>query len=205
MYYNGNGVEPDPDMALTWYERASFHGTGLAVYNLAWRYLDESFMEPDEATAVAMFERAASLGCLEAMLILGDGYYYGYYGLEENEAMALDWYNVALEDNSPEAMYQIGKIYYYGGDYIAEDEATAAEWFRRAADNGSAGAMNYLGYMYVYGQGVEVDYAAALDLFVQAAWSAGDDENLTETIRDDIDLLVQDGYTTWDEVNALIG
>ncbi len=204
MYEKGWGVEPDFDAAGTWFERAAFHGDAMASYNLAWRYLDETLMEPDEETALQLFQHAAENGCTDAQVILGDVFYGGYLGMEQNFAQAMDWYLIAVEANDPSAMESIGELYYYGDDFVGEDYAQAAEWFTRAADNGSAEAMDYLGYMYIYGQGVDEDYAAALDWYVQALQNADGDEQLAETIRSELGILVDEGFTTWDELDAMI-
>ena len=203
MYELGEGVEPSKELADAWYNRASFHGDGMAVWKLAWDYLE--LMEPDYATGYSMFEYAATLGNTPAQLELGEVFFYGELGMEQNYAMALDWFNIALEANEPEAMYWIGKIYYYGDDTVPVDKATAAAWFQMAADNGDPHAMDYLGYMYIYGQGVEQNYEAALNWFVNALWYAGDNQSLIDTVCEDIDILVSLGYTTWDEVDAIVG
>ena len=116
--------------------------------------------------------------------------------------MAKDWYQIAWEGGSVDAMYEIGKLYYHGRD-VEKSYATAADWFLGAADAGSAEAMDYLGYMFIYGQGVPQDYSAAMNWLLRAVEYAEDDD-LLNTIWDDLDRLVETGYTDWDTINALI-
>ncbi len=104
---------------------------------------------------VPLLEHLASLGCVDAMVHLGDFYdrknakiFGSIFTGGENEQKAIEWYTIAAEHGSPNAMYCLGMIYSYGITQspkteniykrmrikytVEKDEKTAFEWFTKS-------------------------------------------------------------------------
>lgn len=110
----------------------------------------------DPHSIMITVEKAANLGSVDAMVILGE--YYdktnvrvgqGNHKGGENPAKAIEWFTKAAEKGSPNAMYYLGHIYKYGRTPEVSDgfgfmkkmynnykelidEKTAFEWFSKS-------------------------------------------------------------------------
>ena len=58
---------------------------------------------------------------------------------------------------------------FYRGQLGVVNYTMAAKWFRKAAEQGSGTAHFNLGFMYRFGQGVESNFARAMDHFRKAS------------------------------------
>jgi TPR repeat protein len=109
----------------------------------------------NETNNIQLLEKAANLGSIDAMIILGDFYDQipnkknnEIYG-GKNAEKAFYWYSKAAENGCPKGMYYLGMIYKYGYsrqygsgvspkgfnvkyDNIQKDLKTAAEWFTKS-------------------------------------------------------------------------
>ncbi|HEY0793579.1 MAG TPA: tetratricopeptide repeat protein [Chthoniobacterales bacterium] len=118
------------------------------------------------ATARPNLERAARLGVVQAMLILGQNL------RSANSEDALAWYTLAAQKGNLEAMVQTGLIYSNRRD--AEEGGKALEYFLRAAEGGSREGKYYTGECYYFGKpGVLPDEPKALQ-YLQEAAALGD-------------------------------
>ncbi|MBW3518046.1 tetratricopeptide repeat protein [Flavobacterium sp. NKUCC04_CG] len=137
---------PDGD---SWYEAALKHNNCDAILARA----TKSFTYRMED--VPKLEQLASLGCIDAMMHLGDFYdrknakiFGSVFTGGENEQKAIEWYTKAAEHGSPNAMYCLGMIYKYGITQspkteniykrmrikysIKNDENLAFQWFTKS-------------------------------------------------------------------------
>jgi len=122
-------------------------------------------LSPTVEEKVHWLTRAADLGYVNAMMILGE-----IYSNEEpkNYETAIKWFSKAADLGDSEAQLLLGMYYYYGDD-VRKNRAEAARWFRLAADQGVADAQITLGLMFSTGDGVEKDHAEAVKWLQLAA------------------------------------
>lgn len=120
-------------------------------------------VEQDTSQALEWHHKAADLGSVSAMTIIGHN-----YRNSEAYTEALEWYEKAANLGSASAMYSIGDMY-TDGLGVEQDYTQASEWYEKAAELGHTYAMNNIGYMYGNGIGVEQDYAQALKWYEKAA------------------------------------
>jgi TPR repeat protein len=135
---------------------------------LGYTYIDcalSSTESPTAAERIYWLGKAAELGHVNAMMILGE-----IYSREEPRdfAAAMQWFNQAADLGDMEAQLVLGMYYYYGDD-VNMNRAEAAKWLRLAAEQGSADARITLGLMYSTGDGVDKDYAEAVKWIQLAA------------------------------------
>jgi hypothetical protein len=102
-----------------------------------------------------------------AEIALAINYQYGQGGDADTEK-AQSLIQSALEQGSNEAYFFLAEI-----AYEEEDYDTALQYFTKALDGSEqlyfAAAMNEIGYMYLWGDGVEQDYATAMEWFEKSA------------------------------------
>ena len=97
-------------------------------------------MEENISKAMEYYEKAAVLGDIDAMTILGDFYYYGY-DIEKNYAKAIKFYKKAFElgnadklkDSYEDVIFEnIADMYSSGGYGIEQNISEAYKWEMRA-------------------------------------------------------------------------
>ena len=135
---------------------------------VGYTYMDCALSDTESPTVgekIHWLIRAADLGYVNAMMILGE-----VYSNEEpkNFEEAIKWFSKAAELGDSEAQLLLGMYYYYGDD-VKKNRAEAARWFRLAADQGAADAQITLGLMYSTGDGVEKNHAEAVKWLQLAA------------------------------------
>jgi TPR repeat protein len=86
----------DVERGLKVLQEACDMGYPLAEAHMAYLLQEGMYIEQDEQKALTMFEHAASDGCPEAMVSLGDSYINGR-GVEKDYKAAEEWYRKALE------------------------------------------------------------------------------------------------------------
>lgn len=129
---------------------------------------------------VIQLRNAAELGEANAMLELGDAYFYGD-GVTEDVNAAVEWYCEAAKAGQADAMNKLGTLYELGWG-VAEDANEAAKWYGKAialyakdAETGDSDAMFELGKMYDLGMGVAEDANTALEWYRKASWAGNSD------------------------------
>lgn len=88
-------------------------------------------MTLDELTALAEKNDA------DALLALGDRYYYGKGGAVRDRTQAFKWYLQAAELDCVASQFNLGHMY-RNGTGTKQDMLKSLEWFERAADLGDA-------------------------------------------------------------------
>lgn len=96
--------------AEKWYKKAAEQGNlgrqlWLARYHSAGLVGSKGGRE-----AVKWYRKAAEQGSVEAQNCLGNGYYYGFYGLSKDETEAVKWYRMAAAQGSSQARLQLSKL-----------------------------------------------------------------------------------------------
>ena len=105
---------------------------------------------------VLYLSRAADLGDARAMLAMGNGYYWGNFGLPRDHGAALRFYRRAHRAGALQGTVGVAKMV-LKGEGAPRNASEALEHYRAAADRGSADALNGLGYLYFYGEDAEAD------------------------------------------------
>ena len=165
MYYDGDGVGKDLELAARWYVRAGTGPDGCcdAQLRLGHMYRVGAGVERSETGARAWYRKAAEQGSADAQHAMGALYYNG--NTIARFAVAAGWYGRAAEQGHAEAQYDLGCMH-RDGVGVARDAAAAARWFRRAAEQGHAGAQYCVGAAC---DTVEGDHAAAARWYEKAA------------------------------------
>jgi TPR repeat protein len=160
---NGDLVERNLPLSLTFFDKAALQGNATAAYEYARTVLayPDAATEPMRKAAFARLQVAAEQGHVKAAVVLGDALLNGN-GVDPAPAEARHWYEKAAEGGSTMALVRLGDFYTRRADTI--DVSRALEWYRKAADANVSTAMIRLGRMFNEGQGVPQDYALA------AAW-----------------------------------
>lgn len=178
LYYDGQGVAQDQDLAIKWWGDAAGQGVIEAQHNLGLVYLSGKGAEKDIEKARFWIERAAIAGLARSQYTLGKMYLHAdeLEGGKPDKAKAFEWILKAGQSGDYRAQYNLGKMYRDGtGTAVDQDQSVA--WFRRAAEQGYARAQNHLGVRYARGQGVAQDDVQALK-WIWLAAEQGDEEAL---------------------------
>jgi len=104
---------------------------------------------------VLYLSRAADLGDARAMLAMGNGYYWGNFGLPRDHEAALRFYRRAHRAGALQGTVGVAKMV-LKGEGAPRNASEALEHYRAAAERGSADALNGLGYLYFYGEDVDL-------------------------------------------------
>lgn len=95
----------------------------------------------------------AGQGDAEALLALGDRYYYGKGGAGRDRSQAFKYYLKAAEQDCPVSQFNLGHMY-RSGIGTKQNMQKALEWFERAADLGDPEAQFMAAEMHGTGSGV---------------------------------------------------
>jgi TPR repeat protein len=165
---NGDLIERDLPLSLSFFDRAALQENATAAYEYARTVLayPDATTEPMRKTAVARLQAAAERGHVKAAVTLGDAFLNGNV-IAPAPSEALRWYEKAAEGGSTMALVRLGDFYARRSDTV--DVSRALEWYRKAADANISTAMIRLGRMFNEGQGVPQDYALAATWFSRAA------------------------------------
>ncbi len=117
--------------------------------------------------AMALWEKSAALGYVEAQYRLGCCYESGD-GVAEDEYMAFHWQQLAANQGHAAAQRFLGYCYECGAG-TGQNETKAAQWYRKSANQGYAAAQYNLAECYVDGVGVKQNTATAASWFKKAA------------------------------------
>lgn len=131
---DGNGIEQDPVLALTWFQIAARKGHPMAL-NMVGRCHEHGWgCEPDITKAAEHYRLAAESG-------LDWGFYnYGNLlatgrGVNKDQARALACYRKAAQMGHAKSMNLLGR-YLEDGLCCERDLAAAHEWYQRSAQAG---------------------------------------------------------------------
>jgi TPR repeat protein len=113
--------------------------------------------------ALICFQKAHSLGNIEAATNIGFFYENAYGGLEQNFEKAFEFYKLASTKGDDRATTYLG-LFYMGGIHVPADSQLGEKLLREASEKGNPEAMTYLGIYYAS----EDRVPEAIDLFKKA-------------------------------------
>ena len=178
LYYDGQGVAQNQDLAIKWWSEAAGQGVIEAQHNLGLVYFSGTGAEKDIEKARFWIERAAIAGFARSQYTLGKMYLHAdeLEGGKPDTGKAFEWILKAGQSSYYRAQYNLGKMY-RDGTGVAVDQEQSLAWFRRAAEQGYDRAQNQLGVRYARGRGVAQDDVQALK-WIWLAAEQGDEEAL---------------------------
>jgi TPR repeat protein len=153
----------------------------VATYVLGYLERNPEAGNPDHARAFGFFHRAAALGHVRAMEMVGFAYRAGR-GTDKNLAEATKWYRRAAEAGSAGGMVSLG-ILIATGEAGAPDPAEAFRWFERSAAGGNAAAHYLMANYLDTGRGTARDRDAGAKHLIEAA-RGGSIDALTQFTSD---------------------
>lgn len=180
IYHFGRGVEPDEEVAQSFYTEAleGFMACyesdpRYCAYRIGKQYLYGQGTEKDVQRAARYLQEAADKKHSYAMYLLGGLYLQGN-GVERDVDAALQYYMDAAELDNPYAQYKLGQIYEQG-ELADKDTEKAYSYYAAALSaflnqKGKDDNMLYrIGTMYLNGRGTAVDYRSAATFLHDAA------------------------------------
>jgi hypothetical protein len=162
-----SGVSRDPAAALTWYRRASQHGSTDATMFIAVLYDSGQGVPQDHAEAMKWFRAAAEQGNVIAQVRIGRE-----YEASKDYVQAVDWYRKAGAQGNAVAENMLGDMF-AAGRGVDQDYREAAVWYRMSADQGNGYGAVKLAEQYDKGLGVPQDAAQAVRLYLLEAEKGG--------------------------------
>ncbi|NNM74365.1 tetratricopeptide repeat protein [Enterovirga aerilata] len=164
-------MRSEPRDVARYIRSAAEHGFKAAQVVWAQMLLDGRGVAQDRAAAYRWFHRAAELGSVDGINMVGRCHELGW-GVPVDHAEAARWFRRAAEKGSDWGAYNLACMLLYG-DGVPHDPAAALAWFLTSAERGNAKAMGFVGRCHEEGWGTKPDPDAALDWYRRAA-EAGD-------------------------------
>ncbi len=196
-FAEGNGVEKDEVLALSYLEKAREASASSAddVYKMGKIYLERGAY----GVAKTLLISAAEQGHVQAMLALGDHYSDGTFGAVDHDK-AFIWYERAAEAEDIDGIIAVAKA--YANEQGAPlDEELAREYFTKAEEQISEtdyAGMSLIGSAYKNGYGLDKNLEKAFLWFEKSA-AGGDPGGMLELARMVLWGAVE-GYTAEDAV-----
>jgi TPR repeat protein len=166
-------IEPDPEQALVWYQRAAEQGDPRAELKLAETYYSGSGVAVDYAESERWARRAAERGYAPAESFMGGLYRLGA-GVPQDYAESIRWYRLAAESGDAAAQFFMGAAYDFGSG-VEPDRDEALRWYELAGNQGWGPAQRNAGLLYLPDDPALRDEVLAFKWLVLAA-SSGDSE-----------------------------
>ncbi|MCW8310747.1 sel1 repeat family protein [Sphingobacterium sp. InxBP1] len=163
-YEYGFAVAQDPYKASEYITKAADLGFPYAQYVLG-RYYLNGLVQQDTARGLQLLEQAANQQVGEALLLLGDYYFFDYEQLEEYDK------GFAYYERAQQLGYLsdgLGMCYEFGVGVEAHPP-TAFSYYKQAAERGNQEAIYRLGRCYYFGIGTEEDKKEAFRNFLEVA------------------------------------
>ena len=119
MYFHGQGIERDLELAFFWYHKAAEQGDADAQNNLAWMYKDGEVIEKNLQEAFSRYKTEQ--------------------GFDLAQHLAFFWYHKAAEQGDHLAQYNLAGMY-QNGQGVERNLQKAFDWYHKAAEQGNASA-----------------------------------------------------------------
>lgn len=172
-YEEGTGTDVNVFRSLWWYLKATQRGQKEAVYRMAKVY-DRRGRKADASKVWHLYQQAAELGGVEAMVHIGQLYEAGMF-VEQDFKKAYEWFRKALDAGYKKAYYSLGNLYYQGKG-VERNLGKAFECYMFAAKNYNVPEAQYaLGCMYEKGEVVKQNMQQAIRWYEAAAKSGNHD------------------------------
>ncbi len=163
-YEYGYGLNQDTFKAQENIKKAADLGFPYAIYVLG-RYYLTGLVQQDVAHGLQLLEEAAQKNVAEALVLLGDYFFFDYDQREEYDK-GFDYYTRA--EKLGYLTEGIGMCYEFGIGVEAQP-AKAFGYYTQAAERGNQQASYRLARCYYFGIGTEIDKAAAYGYFMEVA------------------------------------
>lgn len=179
LYAQGVGVHKDEVQSATWFKKAAHNNSANGMWQLANCYMNGTGMARDYNQAMVWFGKVAKKGYHNALnKMLADATFqnsnfYAYlkgfkaYAIDKNYDLAMTQFKALDKLKIAEAKTMVG-VCFANKDYAKHNPKKAVKEFTKAAKEDAAANL-YLATMYELGQGVEKDFAKALELYNKAA------------------------------------
>lgn len=171
-------VAQDCKKAFPLFKTAAYLGSAEAQSYLAWCYINENEIVPENKLLGKQWQRLAAErdDVWAQWRMAGDCEYMATNGEENKDLLfgAFRWYSRAAEQGHPSACAVIG-YYYLNGLCVDKDEKTAAMWFKKSAELGDEVGQYRYGIHLHQGIGVEQDEAEGLKWLRRAAENGYED------------------------------
>ena len=105
MYETGKGVQKDPEIALTWFEKAAAQDHKKAVYKLLYLDIKKNGLNSHSKTQLGILRQESASGNPDAQYYLGKMYATGV-GVPKSLNNALTWLNKATFNGVSEAEHE---------------------------------------------------------------------------------------------------
>ena len=141
--------------------------TPYEMYRRGYAYDTGDGVEQNHEKAFEWYSKAADAGDINAMFMLGQMYYTGFWVVEQDFVKAYDWFMRSADGGDQNSMYYLGVLYRLGLG-VEKDYDKAFAWYMRSADLGYYAAMKEIGDMYEKGEGVKQNKAKAEEWHAKA-------------------------------------
>ena len=111
-YAQGDGVVADPKEALKWFYLAGQYGeVAEGNFAVARCLYDGAGIKQDRSQAVSWYEKAAEQNLLEAQMLAGMSYWFGW-DVKADQPKAVEWFRRAANQGEPQAFVFLSPAYY---------------------------------------------------------------------------------------------
>ena len=152
-------ANPQPDLALAWYEKALAAGEPGALLSIGFMHANGEFGTPDMVRSVGYFQRALDEGVQTAAVHLAYAYMTGT-GVKEDYKRALALYTGAADAGIAASYVGLGHLFEYGLG-VKKNMVTARQWYEKGASADEYDAMQRLVSLHL-GEDTSEDRALAL-------------------------------------------
>lgn len=131
MYFEGEGVKKDYQLAFELFLKAAIQGKIEAQYAVGSLYYMGKGVKHDVRSAVQWLKKAASQEHIRAQYFLGAIYYRGEEDGEPDYEQAREWFTRCSKNGDPDAMTGMGNLWEYGKG-VDKSPSAAADWYYQA-------------------------------------------------------------------------
>jgi hypothetical protein len=158
-YAKGQGVKPDYEAALEWFQKAAAQGYAEAHLAIGGLYDEGMGVPQDYNEAQKQYLKAAELGDARGFMYVGTLHENGN-GVPQDYQAAMNLYRKAADLGVAEANFRIGSLY-SDGNGVPKSMEECMRWWIKAADRGDMVAQLMLCVYYTGGNHVPLDLIEA--------------------------------------------
>ena len=165
----------EKEQAYKWFIWAAEKDDVEVIKNIARDYECGFGIDKDIYRTIEFYEKAISLGDTEAMIEIGDIFYFGEE-IEKDWCKAAQWYKLAMKYGDVSRVRFLAWIYRIGGNGLEIDYTQAIAYYQTLAKEGNVESMNDIAYLhFIGGYGIEKDEFEAFDWYAKAASNGASD------------------------------
>ena len=128
------GFKDDPKLRFKYYTMASDQDNARAMMNLASAYYNGQGTRVDGAKGFSLQKRAAELGYLPMMHIMGRRYLTDGIGYKQDLEKSFEWFKKAADLGYADSQYVTGETYFFGRNIIKKDRSKGVAYIKLAAE-----------------------------------------------------------------------